>query len=215
MSNNTFDFRFIMNTSDSTLSTREIGIGRLPDNKRWKLTFRLEYSNGFLINTSTPKEFSKFFYLVKLDSFLTLVATFDVKNGSLMVMSSLTGRVCFICHFVYGSQAKGCFIEYKCTRTDFNGDVTIARTSVNTSIASKCVTGIYTSNYNVTFYDVEHSNNIYKDAYAVKQTNQPVIGLYLTPTSILSSVPSSTDVISMSPSPTTLCCDNSKLLLIL
>ena len=44
---------------ESTL-TREIDIGRLPDNKRWKLTFRLEYSNGFLINTPTPKDFSKF-----------------------------------------------------------------------------------------------------------------------------------------------------------
>ena len=162
-----------------------------------------------------PKSSVSLVYLVKLDSFLTHVAKLDVKNGSLMVMSSLKGRVCFICHFVYGSQAKGCFIEYKCTRTYFNGNVTVVRRPVDANTSRECVPRIYTSNYNVTFYDVEHSNNIYMDAYAVKQINQSVIGL--SPTSIISSLPSSTNVISSSRLPTTLCtdCDNSKLVLIL
>ena len=130
-------------------------------------------------------------------------------------MNPTTGEVCFTCCFVVGSQAQGCYIEYKCTRTVFNGNITIVRTSVDASTASKCVTGIYTSNYNVTFYDVEHSNNIYKDAYAVKMTNQSITGLSLVPTSILS-VSLSTDVTSSSPSPTTLFTDydSSKLLLI-
>ena len=48
------------------------------------------------------------------------------------------------------------------------------RTSVDTSIASKCVTGIYTSNYNVTFYDMDYNNVPYTTEYAVKLTNQTV-----------------------------------------
>ena len=124
------------------------------------------------------------------------------------------GKICFTCHFVDGSQAQGCYIEYKCTRAVFNGNVAIKRTLKHNNTASKCVTRIYTSYYNVTFYDVEHNNNIYKEEYAVKKTEY-VTGLSPIPTSSLS-VPSSTDVISSSPSPATLCtdCDNSKLLLI-
>ena len=48
------------------------------------------------------------------------------------------------------------------------------RTSVDTSTASKCVTGIYTSNYNVTFYDMDYNNVPYTTEYAVKLTNQTV-----------------------------------------
>ena len=98
------------------------------------------------------------------------------------------------------------------------------RTSVDTSTASKCVTGIYTSNYNVTFNDMDYNNVPYTTEYAVKLTNQLVTGLSSIPTlNATSSVPVIitlsliTNVISSSPSPTTLCtdCDNSKLLLIL
>ena len=92
------------------------------------------------------------------------------------------------------------------------------RTSVDTSTASKCVTGIYTSNYNVTFYDMDYNNVPYTTEYAVKLTNLSLTGLSppLTPTlTIISSV---TIIITLSsPSPTTICtdCNNSKLLLIL
>ena len=100
------------------------------------------------------------------------------------------------------------------------------RRSVNASTASKCVTGIYTSNYNVTFYDMDYNNVPYTTEYAVKLTNQSVTGLSppltltLTTTSsvtVIITLSSITNVISSSPSPTTLCtdCDNSKLLLIL
>ena len=72
------------------------------------------------------------------------------------------------------------------------------------------MTGIYTSNYNVTFYDMDYNNIPYTTKYAVKLTNQLVIGLSsLIPTpTIISSITLS------SPSPTTLCtdCNNSKLL---
>ena len=96
--------------------------------------------------------------------------------------------------------------------------------TVDTSTASKCVTGIYTSNYNVTFYDMDYNNVPYTTEYAVKLTNQSVTGLppipTLTTTSsvvVIITLSSITSVISSSPSPTTLCtnCDNSKLLLIL
>ena len=51
------------------------------------------------------------------------------------------------------------------------------RTSVDVSTASKRVTGIYTSNYNVTFYDMDYNNVPYTTEYAVKLTNQYINGL--------------------------------------
>ena len=142
-----------------------------------------------------------------------------------MVTNSITREVCFICYFLECSQSQGCYIEYNSLITDYySGNITIVRTSVDTSTASKCVTGIYTSNYNVTFYDLDYNNVPYTTEYAVKLTNQSVTGLSPIPTlTTTSSVPVIntlsliTNVISSSPSPTTLCtdCDNSKLLLIL
>ena len=68
------------------------------------------------------------------------------------------------------------------------------------------MTGLYTSNYNVTFYDMDYNNVPYTTEYAVKLTNQPVTVLPTTTTIIpsltfISSVfSSSTNVISSSPS---------------
>ena len=59
----------------------------------------------------------------------------------------------------------------------YDSSITIVRTSVNASTASKCVTRIYTSNYNVTFYDMDYNNVPYTTEYAVKLTNLSVIGL--------------------------------------
>ena len=90
--------------------------------------------------------------------------------------------------------------------------------------ASKCVTGIYTSNYNVTFYDMDYNNVPYTTKYAVKLTNQSVNGLYPTPTptptltssdvvlpssTVLSAVPSTLSSPSPTPGPDN---NNSKLL---
>ena len=140
-------------------------------------------------------------------------------------MDSTIGQVCFTCYFLEGSQSQGCYIEYNSLITDYySGNITIVRTSVNTSTASNCVTGIYTSNYNVTFYDMDYNNVPYTTEYAVKLTNQSVTGQYLTPTltttssvAVIITLSSITNVISSSPSLTKLCtdCDNSKLLLIL
>ena len=117
------------------------------------------------------------------------------------VSNSSIGKVCFTCHFVNGIQAQGCYIEYKCLKTMFNGNVTIKRTSLDNNIVTKCVTGIYTSSYNVTFYDTNENNTYYRQDYATRLTDQFVSGLSFT-TSIISSVSSSTDVILSSPSPT-------------
>ena len=93
------------------------------------------------------------------------------------------------------------------------------RTSVDVSTASKCVTGIYTSNYNVTFYDMDYNNVPYTTEYAVKLTNQSITGLInqststtITIVSTLNVLLSSTKIMSSSsPSPTKYT-DNSKLL---
>ena len=152
-----------------------------------------------------------------------MLATFDVQNGSL---TDEFGQVCFTCYFLEGSQSQGCYIEYNSLITDYySGNITIMRRPLDTNTASKCVTGIYTSNYNVTFYDMDYNNVPYTTEYAVKLTNQLVDGLSppLTPTltttssvAVIITLSSITDVISSSLSPTTLCidCDNSKLLLI-
>ena len=51
-------------------------------------------------------------------------------------------------------------IEYNSLITDYySGNITIVRTSADTNTASKCVTGIYTSNYNVTFNNMDKNNN--------------------------------------------------------
>ena len=90
------------------------------------------------------------------------------------------------------------------------------RTSVDVSTASKCVTGMYTSNYNVTFYDMDYNNVPYTTEYAVKLTNQLVTGLFPTTTitivSTLNVLLSSTNIISSSSPSPTLHTDNSKLL---
>ena len=131
-------------------------------------------------------------------------------------MTEESGQVCFTCYFLEGSQSQGCYIEYNSLTTDYySGNITIVRTSVDNSTASECVTGIYTSNYNVTFYDMDYNNVPYTTEYAIKLTNQSVTVLPTTTNIIpsltfISSVFSlSTDIISLSPS-TIL--DNSKLL---
>ena len=76
------------------------------------------------------------------------------------------------------------------------------------------MTGIYTSNYNVTFYDMDEDNNAYIEEYAVKHTDQPVIGLSPPTLSIPTSMSSSVTITTLSSPSPTLClqnCDRSKL----
>ena len=92
-------------------------------------------------------------------------------------MDSTIGQVCFTCYFLVGSQSQGCYIEYKCIDTDYNGNITIERKPVNTNNASNCAKGVFTGNYNVTFYDLDDSSESYLNEYALKLTNQIVSGL--------------------------------------
>ena len=102
------------------------------------------------------------------------LATFDVQNGNAMV-NSTTGEACFTCYFLEGSQSQGCYIEYNSLITDYySGNITIVRTSVDVSSASKCVS-LSTSNYTVTFYDLDYNNVPYTTEYAVKLTDQLMI----------------------------------------
>ena len=106
------------------------------------------------------------------------LATFNVQKGNLTFTNSTSGQVCFTCYFLEGSQSQGCYIEYNSLITDYySGNITIVRTSADTSTASKCVTGIYTSNYNVTFYDIDQSNEVYLNEYAVNLADITISGL--------------------------------------
>ena len=148
-------------------------------------------------------------FLFKLHSLIVFISYIQCTKGCLMVMDTTTGEVCFTCYFIEGSQSQGCYIEYNSLITDYySGNIAIVRTSVDISTASKCVTGIYTSNYNVTFYDMDYNNVPYTTEYAVKLTNQLVTGPSppLTPT--LTTISSVTIIItSSSPSSTSLCRD--------
>ena len=42
-------------------SIGNVNMGKLPDNRKWMLTFILEYDSGFLISNSATKDFSKTF----------------------------------------------------------------------------------------------------------------------------------------------------------
>ena len=85
--------------------------------------------------------------------------TFDVHRGDVVVQDPTTGLVCFTCIFVEGSQSLGCSIEYLCTRTEYNGQLNITRPLGSQNVI-KCINGIYTSDYNISFYDIEHDGAI-------------------------------------------------------
>ena len=90
------------------------------------------------------------------------------------------------------------------------------RTSVDTSTACKYVTGIYTSNYNVTFYDMDYNNVPYTTEYAVKLTNQLVTGLSLSLTPTLTTISNVIVTLSsLSPVSTTLCREYNNSMLII
>ena len=87
------------------------------------------------------------------------------------------------------------------------------RKTIYSGKATKCLTGIHSSIYNVTFYDVDPKNKIYENDYAVKLTHQVVTDLSSPHTTSMSSVPSSVNTVSSSvpttsPSPC-VDCDNS------
>ena len=194
-------------------------MGDLPDKKKWMISF-LIYNSGLhyinIFNISQPTEFCKFINILCYQLLKTCVlATFNVINGSLKIKNSTPRQVCFTCYFVEGSQVQGCFVKYKCLRTDYNGNVTIEKRSISDSNITKCLPEIHSSIYNVTFYDLDLNNMTYEDNYAVKLISQSVDNLsspHMTSTSSVP-LPDVSSSIDVSPSPTMLCtdCDNSKL----
>ena len=129
--------------------------------------------------------------------------TFDVQRGNVVVQDSTTGLVCFTCIFVEGSQSLGCSIEYLCTTTDYNGQLNISR-SLGSQNVTKCIDGIYTSDYNISFYDIEHDGVISnKPAYQLIQHSIDGLSPSIRSSSLLSSSPSlSRTSMTMSPTPT-------------
>ena len=85
--------------------------------------------------------------------------TFDVQRGDVVVQDSTTGRVCFTCIFVEGTQSLGCSIEYLCTRTEYIGQLNINR-PLGSQNVTKCIDGIYVCDYNISIYDIEHDGVI-------------------------------------------------------
>ena len=100
--------------------------------------------------------------------------TFDVQSGYVVVQDSTTGRVCFTCIFVEGSQSLGCSIEYLYITNEYNinGQVNINRSLSNTN----CIDGIYASNYNISFYDIEH-DGVISDQSAYQLIQHSIDGL--------------------------------------
>ena len=94
--------------------------------------------------------------------------TFDVQRGDAFVQDHTTGLVCFTCIFVEASQSLGCFIEYLCTRTEYNGQLNINR-PLDSQNVTKCIDGIYTSDYDISFYDIQHNGVNYQSVYQLIQ----------------------------------------------
>ena len=116
--------------------------------------------------------------------------TFDVQRGDVVVQDSTTGLVCFTCIFVEGSQSLGCSIEYLCTKTECNGQLNITR-SLGSQNVTKCIDGIYTSDYNISFYDIEHDGVISNQpAYQLIQQRIDGLSPSIMSSSSLSSSPS-------------------------
>ena len=125
--------------------------------------------------------------------------TFDVQKGVVFVQYS----VCFTCIFVEGTQSLGCSIEYLCTRTEYNGQINITR-NLGCYMATECILGIYTSDYNISFYDIEHDGDISNQpAYQLIQHSIDGLSPPIMSSSPLSSSPSlSRTSMTMSPTPT-------------
>ena len=143
----------------------------------WSVDIILIYDSGLEIVSMKP----------------TNKSTFDVQRGYVDVQDPTTGLVCFTSIFVEGSQSLGCSIEYLCARTEYNGQLNITR-SLGSQNVTKCIDGIYTSDYDISFYDMEHDGVISNQpAYQLMQHSidglSPILSSSLS-SSPLSSSPS-------------------------
>ena len=92
--------------------------------------------------------------IIPLDNVVDDYIKTGTLRGDVVVQDSTTGLVCFTCIFVEGSQSLGCSIEYLCTRTEYNGQLSIKR-PLGIQNVTKCIDGIYVCDYNISIYDIE------------------------------------------------------------
>ena len=83
------------------------------------------------------------------------IGTFGVQNFSII---NATNGLCCRCSFITGNYVKGCYIQYNCTQTVFNGHL-----NITVSEQEQCVEDIYTSVYNITVYDIENDGTVRMD----------------------------------------------------
>ena len=92
--------------------------------------------------------------IIPLDDVVDDYINTGTLRGDVVVQDSITGRICFTCIFVEGSQSLGCSIEYLCTRTEYNVQLNIKR-PLGSQNVTKCIDGIYVCDYNISIYDIE------------------------------------------------------------
>ena len=91
------------------------------------------------------------------------IGTFDVQSVDIMENDTST---CFECVYVDGTSARGCFIEYTCTVTSYNGNLNVIRPE------KTCKPDINLSNYTIKAYDKESDGTTYTHtpAYLIENT---------------------------------------------
>ena len=142
--------------------------------------------------------------IIPLDDVVDDYINTGTLRGDVVVQDSTTGRVCFTCTFVEGSQSLGCFIEYLCTRIEYNGQLNI-NSSLGSQNVTKCIDGIYTSDYDISFYDIEHDSVInYQSAYQLIQHSIDGLSPPIMSSSPLSSSSSLSSLPSLSQTSTTI-----------
>ena len=94
---------------------------------------------------------------------LTIIGTFDVQRVKITEDDTST---CFQCVYVDGTSARGCFIEYICAETIYNGNLNVSGSE------RTCKPDINLSNYTIKVYDEESNGTIYTHtpAYLIEST---------------------------------------------
>ena len=88
-----------------------------------------------------------------MTTLIIYTGTFDIQKGAVFVKDPTIGQICFMCIFVAGSLAHGCYIEYLCINNR-DGFVNISR-SFDDVIVMRCEQGVYTTTCNISFFDID------------------------------------------------------------
>ena len=111
--------------------------------------------------------------IVILTMLIIYTGTFDIQKGAIAVKDPTIGQICFMCIFVAGSLAHGCYIEYLCMN-NHDGFVNISR-SFDDVIVMRCEQGVYITTCNISFFDIDDEFDSSVDnqtpAYQIFQQN--------------------------------------------